>query len=497
MKFKRLLSILLPLALLSLLMVDILNVKAQSRGDWTTPYRLSTENSEAAEAALAVDNYGYVHAFWPEQKPDTRSTIEYARFDGETWSIPNDIHVTAPDDLINNISVAIDNNNILHVVWTEGLAGRTMYTSAPAYQTSTAKNWPKALRLGLPPAGESLIQVDSNGIFHVLYTVKSGDSAGLYYVKSMDSGLIWSSPVWIDPDIPPNNAPGSVQFDLDQNNNLHAAWYYVALDFTGADWVRYSHSLDGGTTWSAPFTIDKLDESVVTGPDEGEKTLSSAQPRMIVNGETVHIIWAGGQLHYRNHRYSLDAGQTWSLTARVFGDLNGQAGDGFAIDEAGRVHFFSQIRQPRGIYHMVWDHNQWTTPELIYLISLSDGDPIGSRIHAHRTFPAIRAGNQIVLTFTDPPGTPGRRLFSINRTLDDLPALPLEPTPVTTEEAREEVIPASTPTTRVTQALGDFEGNDVIESNSVTTNGIWIGSMLSLVMILGTLGYWMLFRHRH
>jgi hypothetical protein len=86
-----------------------------------------------------------------------------------------------------------------------------------------------------------------------------------------------------------------------------------------------------------------------------------------------------------------------------------------------------------GIYHAYWDQTQWSTPSLVYLIS-EDGseESMGDRVHAHYTLPVVRAGNQLVLTFTDGPADPNRRLFVTYRTLDDISPLESKPTPVPT-----------------------------------------------------------------
>ena len=55
------------------------------------------------------------------------------------------------------------------------------------------------------------------------------------------------------------------------------------------------------------------------------------------------------------------------------------------------------------------------------MISQGEFQPIiTDRIHAHPTYPVVRAGNQLVLTFTDGPADPNRRLFAIVYTLNDI-----------------------------------------------------------------------------
>jgi hypothetical protein len=404
-------------------------------GGWSEIYRLSSDAGKASEAYLVADQYGYVHCFWAETLFENgRNIIKYARFDGTTWTKPNDIIVTSQE--INNVSPFLDKHGILHIAWSEGLFGRTYYSNAPVNNVLSAQSWAKPIEINVPARPVDL-RVDSKGVFHILY-INPMEETGVYYIRSEDRGITWSDPIWLDPDIPPGHIPDSLNFELDENDGLHAVWFY-GNRVLGArpDLVRYAHSLDGGHTWSTPLTIDKL----VEGIDSDEYNLNAASPIMAVQGHTVHVIWAAGSQAYRNHRFSTDAGLTWSQPERIFGELQGQAFDSLTVDQAGRVHFFGQVRYPIGIYHAYWDQGRWSKPSLTYFIAEEGGD-MGDRIHAHLLHAVVRAGNQLVLTFGDPPAEPGRRLFVIYRTLDDIP--PLETIPTLTPKAT--LIPRPSPT---------------------------------------------------
>ena len=469
--------------------------QAQEQNGWSPPYRLSSKGGKASEGDLQVDQYGFIHLFWPESYPDDRTIIQYARFDGESWTTPIDVYITRPYNEIGNLSLFIDQDNTLHVAWAEGQNGPVYYIYAPATAELSAQSWSKPLRIDIP-AKEVKLKIDSKGVFHILYASHVVQAPGVYYVRSEDQGIIWSDPIQLDPDILLNYVPGALQFELDETEGLHAAWYYVALDGSGGDWVRYAHSLDEGKSWSLPFTIDKLDQA----DKDADIKLSAASPIMITQGQTVHIIWAGGKFHYRNHRFSTDAGQTWSVPVRVFGDLNGQAGDGFAVDGAGRVHFFSQIRFPQGIHHAYWDQNHWSPTSLVYLISYGSGDPMGDRIHAHRTFPVIRNGNQMILTFTDPPPEAERRLFAIQLTLDDIPALTPMPTPAPTATPTPQPSPSPTPVPPTpTSAASSFDAEAVppLADVSGPGNALWFGFVPPLLLVGGTVAFWLLLRQRY
>jgi hypothetical protein len=385
----------------------------------------------ASEAYLVADQYGYLHCFWRETLFENGKTvIKYARFDGAIWTQPNDIYITIEE--VRNISTFVDQQGMLYIAWPQGGGTNTyysyVYTYAPANNALSAISWARPLRTRLP-ARNAYMRIDSEGVFHVLYINQTTEEAGVYHIRSEDRGLTWSEPVWLDPDILPEHTPDSLNFEIDENDVLHAVWWYGALNQGTPDWVRYSHSSDGGQTWSTPFMIDRYVE-------ETDHGVRAAAPRMILHGQTVHVVWAAGDLPYRNHRYSTDGGQTWSTSVHIFGELHGQAGDGLAVDGSGRLHFFGQIRYPLGIRHAYWDQGRWSTPELVFLV-MEDGiepDFLSERdlVHAHDTIPVVRAGNQLILTFTDPPTDPNRRLFVMYRTLDDIPPFESEPTPVPT-----------------------------------------------------------------
>lgn len=417
---QRICVVLLAISLLSISWIA--PVQAQG-GGWSEPYRLSSDAGKSSEAYLTADKYGFVHCFWTETLYDSGNwIIKYARFDGTTWTKPNDIYVTIQG--MRNVSPFADQQGVLHLAWAEGLVGPAYYTYAPANDAFSAKSWAKPIQINVP-ARVVFLRVDSKGVIHMLYINQIDGQAGVYYIRSEDSGTTWSEPVWLDPDILPGHIPDSLSFELDENDGLHAVWMYGTREADARpDWVRYTHSLDGGHTWSAPILLDQYDEST-------SHNLTTAGPVMIVQDQTVHVIWAAGSLPYRYHRFSTDAGLTWSAPVHIFGDLHGQAFDGLAVDAAGRVHFFAQIRYPIGIYHAYWDQDHWSKPSMVYMIA-AEGESMGDRVHAHHTLPVIRAGNQLVLTFADGPADPHRRLFVMYRTMDDIPSLASMPTPVPT-----------------------------------------------------------------
>lgn len=449
---------------------------AQIQDGWTSPIRLSTGKGNATEASLVEDSYGYVHAFWAETPDGGDPLIQYARYDGRNWTTPVDILAGDSLGIVQNISVAIAPDNTIHLVWSAGQTGPVFHIQAPAHDALSAQSWTEPFRIPVP-AGFVALQVDAHDVLHLLYVRGIGADVGVFYTRSEDQGISWSAPVWLDPDILSDRQPAWLQFRMDEQGGLHASWYYLSLSGAGGDWVRYTHSLDGGENWVTPITIDQLTEREVA---EAER-LDDAYPTLAVAGDTVHIMWAGGKANYRHHRYSTDRGLTWSEETDLFGTLNGQAGDGMAVDGNGRIHYFGQIRFPQAIYHSVWDGEGWTAPTMVYLIRANDGEEIeAGRIHAHRTYPIVHNGNELLLTFTDPPPEPGRRLFFTSLTLDDVAASAVEPTPEA--QPTSAVVPTATPSA-TTAAPGTTLDSPAPPSQLPRVDrAIWLGILPVLVL---------------
>jgi hypothetical protein len=180
----------LLLAILLLSIIRVSAVQAQD-GGWSKPYRLSTEAGRASPAFLVSDQYGYVHGFWTETLFDDQRTIfQYTRFDGVTWTAPNDFYIT--DGSIEDMAAVVDQHGKLHVVWTEGTSGPgpVYYTVAPAENAQMAQNWAQPLQIDIP-AGVIRFEIDSKDVFHILYVNRI--EQGVYYLRS--GGMVR----WINP----------------------------------------------------------------------------------------------------------------------------------------------------------------------------------------------------------------------------------------------------------------------------------------------------------
>lgn len=466
---------------------SIVLVEAQVQDSrWSEPYRLSSEGGRVRARTVIADEYGYAHAFWSESgvASEGRSVIQYSRFDGATWTDPIDVYVTEPNSEITEVEAAVDQSGILHLAWMTGFTGPLYYGAAPALDALSARLWqrPRVLRTSLHRLE---LQLDSDGTAHILYTDPFSDEKGIYFVSTPDRGKTWSFPSRLNPDIPAGYAPDDVQFAIDEGDVFHAVWYdYEIVDESNKiRWIRYARSVDGGRTWSVPSTIDQV---------EGDE-LRAAGTRMIVQGQTVHVIWARvGEGPQRQHRFSIDGGQNWGPAQWIFGHLHGQSGDALAVDGAGRVNFVGQIRWPSGIYHSYWDGSRWTDPTMIYLSRKGSEEEAGERLTAQGAQLAIRAGNQLVTVFAHLDAQP-TSLYTMYRTLDDIPpsrpaALPTpSPTPAPSLSPTAPRAPLPSPTPPVigaqVEAVRDPRGGQVEGTDVSPDRALWFGILPALAFI--------------
>jgi len=215
---------------------------------WSPPYRLSGRMGRFVENsnATAADDYGYAHVFWLEELEGARSVIMHTRFDGKTWDVPTDVHVVSAQAA--SPSPFVDSQGTLHLAWVGGYQGPAYYSTAPAHRANSAAEWSRPLRIDVP-AHHLDLRVSPDGTLHLVYTDLSEDRPGIYYTRSTDGALTWSSPVWLDPDIPQDHQPQHLQFLLDNGGGLHIVWQTLNLSQNTGGALRYIRSPDGGRSW--------------------------------------------------------------------------------------------------------------------------------------------------------------------------------------------------------------------------------------------------------
>ena len=258
------------------------------------------------------------YAVWTEQFGTAEFTqdIYSARStdDGATWSTPVRVDLgDAPNQADSDLpKIAVSSSGVVLVVWEEvrDAFAQQSVNDDVFYNRSTdgGLTWqPVSLPLNTATAGANIISdVDriwlsaSGNTFHVTWEEDSltglGGSEEMWYTRSTDAGLTWSTPVALS-----ENAGSN---DVDEPKVEADGSLAVIVYIDSADDVIAHRSTDGGATWSAGVTIESnpsgnADEAILEVRGNTVVVAWTEQDLGTLGGEGVHVA------------VSNDGGVTW------------------------------------------------------------------------------------------------------------------------------------------------------------------------------------------
>jgi len=268
------------------------DARADKRLTWTSSY--------SYHPAIAIDSNWYLNVVWDDFTP-TNWEIFFKRSTdmGATWTANRRITWTSNSSAHPAIAVGWD--DILHVVWEEGLPGNEEIF----YKISEdgGATWSAGKRLS-SSTGSSLLPslvANSGGMVHVVWQDDAPGNSEIYYKKSTDHGISWSPSrrlTW--------NA-GNSQYPvlaMDPADNLYLVW---TDDTSGSREVYFRQSWNAGDTWTTTKRLTWL-SGLAVAPDIVADSI----------GE-LHIVWEDAlpsreAIYYKRTQ---DWGTRWEVTKRL------------------------------------------------------------------------------------------------------------------------------------------------------------------------------------
>lgn len=423
----------------------------------TTPVNMSnSEGHTSADPFLLNDPAGLVHLFWAEQKAEghagTPDTIMYAVWNGETWSRPNDILMSAPDmDLqrVNAIRGVLDTQGRIHLIWI-GPDNQLLYSSALADEAGSAQAWQPQLLLDDDQNGVQYsadIAFEPPQTLHVVYGRAQKDAQQtLVYISSTDGGLTWSDPFELFTFANPEHGSSNIRLLVDGPGKLYLTWTEWDLSGNGQA-IYFSRSLDSGLSWEEPVVLAKRAEG------EYERDWTNLA---VLGDNQLMALWEGGFRAYPQAQYSEDGGVTWSNPIDTFPWLIADNGFAeFARDSEGRLHVFLARRIREGyedmcssipgcigdgnaIWHSVWEGGRkWQEPKpLKYTFSTVNFITM-----------AIAAGNQLVAAWFSYGGSAALEVNVMTCKIEDATAVTPQVRPLPAPTQAPTLTPAAAPST--------------------------------------------------
>jgi len=446
---------------------------------WGAPLNISYTSTESLAPTLVADSTGTLHVIWAEDSQlngRSGNSLIYTSLSQGLWSNPIDIVYTI-GEISGSPSMDVDEQDILHLVWLGGYNDRLVYSQVAAVNAGSAKNWssPTIISPITNLVGQPDLTVGKDGTLHVLYPVLAGDLSGVYYISSLDNGISWTSPNYAYLNDSTTKMVTNSRMAVDVNGGIHAVWTETNYPETFPPiGIRYSHSFDGGSTWSRPRNID--------GPYDLADILA-------IGENEIHVVWSGTlENRHKFHFFSSDRGDTWSAPVITI-DTGGYHGrPSLAADSQNTVHLVQVSNAPgttlESLFHQSFQNQRWSLPErLVERDASAPFHPIDPNI-------AVGLGNQVhVAVPVSIQNRSGGWAYDILYFHAESSAPPIEPeAPVpaaspTAEEGEAETAPPATGSPAAAPTiLSPVSGSEDVQGES--SNPLWIGIVPVVVLIV-------------
>jgi hypothetical protein len=286
-------------------------------------------------------------------------------------------------------------------------AEKAFHSRAHVQEAGNASKWDTRLVMSArQPVGD--MALDKTGRLHQVVV----DTESVIYLYSDDGGDSWSAPQTVDRIINTEElAIGGARVAVDASGIIHVTWHQNARKVDWNYWsVWYGRSVDEGNTWQV---------AEVAAPELGDSDIA------IDGDDNVHLVY-GRNIGFRDgrwHQWSSNSGDTWSNPRPLYPVAEKASGItggyDFALDSADQLHMvnsYGGVGGDASAWHLVWLGTRWSEPEEL----------LDTSFHAHQPRLTISGGNELDFVALAP--RQGSSLLFLQGVADS-PAVELRPVP--------------------------------------------------------------------
>ena len=227
-------------------------------------------------------------------------------------------------------AIAVEASGKLHLVWKDDTSGN--YEIYYKKSSDAGLNWTTTKRLTFTSgySGSPAIAVDASLNLHVVWQDNTYGNYEVLYKKSTDWGVTWTAGKRLTLTSGGSNNP---VIAVDATGNLHVVWY----DNTpGNEEIFYSKSKDKGVTWTAGKRL--------TWTSGGSEI-----PAIGVDSSgNLHVVWRddtpGNSEVY--HKKSTDGGTTWTANKRLTWTSGSSEFPAIGVDSSDNLYAVWQDNTP-------------------------------------------------------------------------------------------------------------------------------------------------------
>ena len=241
-----------------------------------------------------------------------------AKAQGQAFSPPKNISNNT--DYSFTPQVAVDGAGNIYAVWEDDTATNSNILFSRSNDGGATFSAPLNVSKSSGSSSNPLISVDRQGAINVVWVSDSPGNNDVFFSRSTDGGGTFSVPLNLSNDPADSLSP---QLAVDGSGNINVVWESDNITFG----VLFTHSTDGGATFSAP-----LDLATNTGGSFG------AQLALAAAG-SINVVWeddtnSGSTISYSR---SSDNGATFSAPKNLSGTLSNSTESQIAVDAAGNI----------------------------------------------------------------------------------------------------------------------------------------------------------------
>jgi BNR repeat-like domain len=219
-------------------------------------------------------------------------------------------------------NIACDSSDNLHVVWFDNTPGN--YEIYYKKSTDGGIKWSTSRRLTwtLGDSWTPAIALDDAGNPYVVWYDYTAGNSEIYFKKSSDGGATWTTSKRLTYNAGWSFCPGIA---VDSSGRLHVVWYD---NTTGNYEIYYRKSTDGGTSWTMSRQLTN-------------NAGLSGSPRIAAySSSSLHLVWSDStpgvnEIYYKK---STDGGASWTAGKRLTWTSGWSYAPDIAVDSSGNPH---------------------------------------------------------------------------------------------------------------------------------------------------------------
>src|SRR5712664_2459027 len=234
---------------------------------------------------------------------------------------------SAPKNVSNNLDfsftpqMAVDLGGNIYVVWEDDSNTNSNILFSRSTDGGVTFSAPKNLSNTSGFSFNPRIAADTHGAINVVWEDDTPGNLDVMFSHSTDGGLTFSTPLNVSNDAPNSDSP---QIAADASGNLYILWENTSVTLA----VVFSRSTDGGVTFSTPVNV-----STNAG--------GSFSPQMAVDpGGNISVVWEDDAFTSSDISFSrsADHGATFSIPKSLSNNIGNSVSPQVTVDLTGNIN---------------------------------------------------------------------------------------------------------------------------------------------------------------